>query len=158
LEFDKTLNIKYESEVDFVISDVTMPAEFKAGDMALIADVVTTIPLDFSVDVELLDAEGNPVQAQLVLADGADRVRGSEDGVTEANSTLRMEFKLGGDGDIDQLFDIGSIHLKLEAMGASDNAVKINANQYIFATLKLELTGGITVDLESLLSEDGVEE
>ena len=158
LEFDKTLNIKYESEVDFVISDVTMPAEFKAGDMALIADVVTTIPLDFSVDVELLDAEGNPVQAQLVLADGADRVRGSEDGVTEANSTLRMEFKLGGDGDIDQLFDIGSIHLKLEAMGASDNAVKINANQYIFATLKLELTGGITVDLESLLSKDGVEE
>jgi hypothetical protein len=69
-----------------------------------------------------------------------------------------MEFKLGGDGDIDQLFDIGSIHLKLEAMGASDNAVKINTNQYIFATLKLELTGGITVDLESLLSEDGVEE
>ena len=157
LEVDDTLNLKYEGEMYFALADISLPAEFNVGDVALIADVTTTIPLAFTADIDLVDAEGNPALTELVVAEGANSVRGSEDGVTEATSTLRMEFKLGGDGGIDQLFDIGGIRLKLEATGVADSRVKINANQYLFAALKLELAGGVTVDLKSLLDKGIVE-
>jgi hypothetical protein len=77
-------------------------------------------------------------------------IDGSKDGVTEKFSTVRFELKLGEDGSVGQLAEVDRLNLMLNAMGTANSGAPLNSDQYISAVLKLELKGGITIDLRTL--------
>ena len=119
--------------------------------MAVIADITTTLPLELVVSAELLDADGEELRGLLTLPEEANSIVGSADGKTPAVSSLRLELCLDEyDGDITQLADVAGISFKLEAKGAGEDGAPLLDEQYVEAALKLELSGGITADLEEL--------
>ena len=75
-------------------------------------------------------------------------VRGSKDGKSAEVSELRLEIELAGEGEISQLSEVEAIGIKLNAQGVSQTPVPLNEKQTLGATLRLELTGGITLDLK----------
>jgi hypothetical protein len=72
------------------------------------------------------------------------------DGVTESVSTVRFELKLDESGSVGSLADVDGLNFHLNAKGAAESSAPLNANQYISAELKLEVRGGITIDLATL--------
>ncbi len=149
LAFDRGFDIHYsdEAEIGKAFEDLAHQ-EIRVGDVALLADIHTTIPLDFGFDAELLDANGNPTNVQLLLP--KEGIKGSSDGKSEALTTLRLGIDLGSDGSLQNLSEVETIRFSLRATNDSRAKAVLNAEQYIYLTLKMELKGGITVDLENI--------
>lgn len=152
LSFDAGMDLAYEEVVDGLNETFADLADYdiKAGDIALLAEVHNTIPLEFTLEAEFLDAQGNPTEAQLVIPQGQNKLAGSKDGESEAVSTLRLGLDLGASGQVSQLSRVEAIRLKLSAGTATESEAALNTEQYIYLNLKLEIQGGITVDLETL--------
>ncbi len=154
--FSNDLDLSYEELVDGLddtFSDLS-EQDIRVGDVALIAEVGTTIPLNFSLEAELVDAEGNPTEAQLHIPTTGATLRGSEDGVKESLSQLRLELDLGKEGRVANLAEVAAVRLALRATSSSDELAKLRADQYIYLKLKIELKGGITIDLDTLLNDE----
>lgn len=149
LAFDNNLNITYESVAEGIgdVFEELVIDKVKVGDIAVIAEVRNTIPLSFGAEIELLNADGNPTAARLRIPEGS-VVRGSKDGKSAEVSELRLELELAGEGEISQLSEVEAIGIKLNAQGVSQTPVPLNEKQTLGATLRLELTGGITLDLK----------
>jgi hypothetical protein len=72
--------------------------------------------------------------------------------VTPKTSTLRLSLDLGEDGRLSNLAAVDIIEFMLSATSAAEGgSVAINDSQYVSVMLQLELKGGITVDLDTLL-------
>jgi hypothetical protein len=120
------------------------------GDVALIATVVNTTPLELSAGVTLLDEGGEPTEAQVRIAEDA-KILGSSDGVTPAESVVRLELDFGKDGRVSNLGVVDGLQLELEATSAAgETSVALNKDQYIGVKLQIELAGGLTIDLDKL--------
>lgn len=158
IELNSDTSIVYAQEFMFVEEDGENPLSLladlpsiKVGDVAVIADITTTLPLELVASAELLDADGEELRGLLTLPEEANSIVGSADGKTPAVSSLRLELCLDEyDGDITQLADVAGISFKLEAKGAGEDGAPLLDEQYVEAALKLELSGGITADLEEL--------
>lgn len=123
----------------------------KMGDVAIIANVTTTLPVDLTARADFLDSEGEVLENLVVVHEDYNTIHGSEDGTTPNESVVRLDINLDGDGDIRQLADIGAIRIKLDANAATEeSAVALHEDQYVSIKLQLELTGGITIDLKTL--------
>lgn len=158
IELNSDTSIVYEQEFMFVEEDGENPLSMladlpsiKVGDVAVIADITTTLPLELVASAELLDADGKKMNGLLVLPEEGNSIVGSADGKTPAESSLRLELCLDDyDGDIKRLVDVAGISFKLEAKGAGEDGAPLLDEQYVEAVLKLELSGGITADLKEL--------
>lgn len=157
IELNSDTQVCYEQSVDLagdggdnIFESLAELESVKIGDVAVIADVATTLPLELLACVDMLDAEGNVIKDLVVLPEGGNTIAGSKDGITASHSELRIELNLADDGRISQLSNVAGIRFKLEAKGAAEEAVALDDEQYVEAALKVELSGGITADLEEL--------
>lgn len=156
--FDSSLNISYEDSISLVdettgkssLADVADLEGIEVGDLALILDIETTLPLELEATTKLLDKDGNELATKLGFGEENNSINGSKDGVTPERSTLRLAFDLES-GKLTELADVESIALSIAARSASEaGAVALNDQQYISAELKLEIDGGVTVDISKL--------
>lgn len=148
LAFNNELGVRYADTVDGLgetMKAVADAPDITVGDIALIIKTTNTTPLNFAADVELLDASGNATAAQVVLPEEY-ILCGSKDGVNKACSEVRLALNVPN-GDVKAVADIEAIRFTLEATGAADERVSLNANQYVKVDIQLEVNGGITVDL-----------
>ena len=158
LAFDDQLSISYEDSIDIVDDKGNSPfAEvadidgLKVGDIALIVELETTLPLEMTVATTLHGKDGAELPTKIGFAEGSNVINGSADGQTPAKSELRMQFNLADEnGSLAELADIVAVGLKVAAKSSAEELVALKDSQYIAATLKLELDGGITVDLGAL--------
>lgn len=152
------MGIHYSDELSFENMKGGNPFEslaeidgIKVGDVAIIANVTTTLPVDLTASAYFLDNEGKELEGLVVLPEDKNTIYGSEDGTTPKESEVRLEIYLDDDGDIRQLANIGAIGFALDADAATEeDVVALNDKQYVSVKLQLELTGGITFDLEAL--------
>ena len=158
--FDNSLGISYEDKVSILdngkspLAGVAETEGIKVGDVAIIAEFETTLPLELEVTTTLYDKDGNELPTKIGLTEGGNIVKGSKDGDTPAKSTLRLQFDLAAeDGSLAELADVAEIGFKIAARCSADDGVvaALKETQYIAAELKLEIDGGITVDLGALL-------
>ena len=151
LAFNNELGVRYADTVDGLgetMEAVADAPDITVGDIALLIKTTNTTPLNFAADVELLDASGNATPAQVILPEEF-ILCGSKDGVTEATSEVRLALSVPN-GDVKAVADVEAIRFALEATGAADERVSLNANQYVKVDIQLEVKGGITVDLGNL--------
>ena len=151
LDVTNVLDISYDDVITGLNSTFSQLAQYdiKVGDVAVIAEIHSTLPLALYADVEMLDKDGVATTAQVRLPEGS-FIDGSVDGVTESVSTVRFELKLDEGGSVGSLADVDGLNFHLNAKGAAESSAPLNANQYISAELKLEVRGGITIDLATL--------
>ena len=156
VELNNRTKLSYEQTMDFTEEGGENPfeqlaelPEIKLGDVAVIADVTTTLPVLLSAFVEMLDSEGEVIDGLVVLPEGGNSIVGSEDGVTEATSSLRLELHLNNKS-ITTLAQVAGLRFRLEASGVGQSSAPISYEQFVEATLKLELSGGVTADLKEL--------
>ena len=128
--------------------------DVKVGDITIIAEIENTLPLALEAEVELFDANGEAVDIDVTFVEGYDRINGSEDGVTAANSTLRLNIGAGKSIDTKKLSKIDGITFTLVAKSDANGSVAINAKQGVGARLSLELDGGITVDVKDFMTSN----
>lgn len=168
--FDNTLSLSYEDTIAVKDENGESPFEaitslnasngLKVGDLALILDIETNLPLELKATTKLLGDNGEELATKLGFGEENNKVAGSKDGVTPEVSTLRLEFDLAS-GSLSELADINSILLQVAASSAAEvGAVALKDDQYIAATIKLEIDGGVTIDLGKLKNkvEDKLEE
>lgn len=151
-EIDSSLELHYSDAVGGLnsIFETIAGYDIKVGDVAIIATIANTTPFELTADVMLLDGEGNPSEAQVRIAEGA-KILGSSDGVTPAESVVRLEVDLGKDGRVSNLGVVDGLQFELSATSAAnETSVALNEEQYIGVKLQLELAGGITIDLDKL--------
>ena len=151
-EIDSSLELHYSDAVGGLnsIFETIAGYDIKVGDVAIIATIANTTPFELTADVMLLDGEGNPSAAQVRIAEGA-KILGSSDGVTPAESVVRLEVDLGKDGRVSNLGVVDGLQFELSATSAAnETSVALNEEQYIGVKLQLELAGGITIDLDKL--------
>ena len=149
---DNSFEVRYTGKVEDLNSMFEMIAGYniKVGDVAIIATITNTTPLELAADVVLKDVEGNDTAAQVYL-DGDAKISGSSDGVTPAESVVRLVLDLGEDGKVSNVAAVDAIFLELTATSAAEeSAVPLNESQYIGVKLQLELDGGITIDFNQL--------
>ncbi len=156
VELNNRTKLSYQQTIDFTEEGGENPfeqladlPEIKLGDVAVIADVTTTLSLQLSAFVEMLDSDGEVIDGLVVLPESGNTIVGSKDGVTAATSTLRLELHLDNKS-ITTLANVAAIRFSLEAAGVDESSAPIDFEQYVEAALKLELSGGITADLKEL--------
>lgn len=156
--FDDNLSLGYEDTISILNEDGSSPfaglvdiESLRIGDIALIMEVATTLPLELEATTTLLDAEDNELPTKIGFFDENNKITGSKDGVTESVSVLRMAIDLAGEGSLAQLEDIAKVALNLGVRSTSEGVVSLKDDQYVSADLKLEIDGGVTVDIDDLL-------
>ena len=150
LSFSDKMSLSYSDVIDGIDGtfDGLADMNIKVGDIYLVADIATTIPLDLSFDAELLGTNGQKTSAKLIIPNEGIKIQGSTDGTTEKTSSVRLGIDFGEDNKVSNLADVSAIRLTLSAKSASSQA-SLNPNQYISAQLYIELEGGITVDINA---------
>ena len=150
LSFSDKMSLSYSDVIDGIDGtfDGLADMNIKVGDIYLVADIATTIPLDLSFDAELLGTNGQKTSAKLIIPNEGIKIQGSTDGTTEKTSSVRLGIDFGEDNKVSNLADVSTIRLTLSAKSASSQA-SLNPNQYISAQLYVELEGGITVDINA---------
>lgn len=159
--FDNQLSLSYEDKIDVLdekgnspLAEVAEIEGLQIGDIALIAEIETTLPLELAVTTTLYDKDGAELPTKIGLAEGSNTVKGSSDGETAEKSTLLLQFSLADEnGSLAELADIASVGLKIEATSAAEGVVALKESQYIAAELKLMISGGVTVDIDKLKSD-----
>lgn len=159
--FDDGLSISYEDAIDItnendgsIISRVIRNDAVKVGDIALIAEIETTLPLELAVTTTLYGKDGEVLPTKVGFVEGSNTISGPADGATPTKCPVRLVFDLADEsGSLNELADIASIGLKVAANGVSEVAASLKDDQYISAELKLEVAGGITLDLGKLLDK-----
>lgn len=157
IAFDDKLHIAFEATMPLAdegeespLASIASIEGIKVGDVAIIAKIASTIPLEFGVETLLLDANGEVLPTVAGFAEGS-AILGSKDGVTEALSEIRMQVDLAAeDGSLVELADIHSVLIRAEANSVGEGVVSLKDEQYIAASLKLEIDGGVTVDFSKL--------
>lgn len=157
---DDSLEVYYEGQVSGLNStfDMVSGYDFSVGDVTIIATIVNTTPLEFDAEITLKDVDGELTEAQVFVGED-DRVLGSVDGVTPQESVVRLSLDLGSSGHISKLALVDAIQVDLAALSAAkDGSVALNNSQYVGIKLQLELSGGLTIDIEKLLNDSDSEE
>ena len=151
LAFDNNLGVRYSDTVDglgSMFEDIASIEGVKMGDVALILKAVNTTPLHLDAAINFYDKNGNATEAYVNIPEGF-VLEGSKDGVTEAESKIRLEIVLP-EGDMSRLAAIDAIGFDVSATGEAEEHVSLNADQYVQLNAQLELAGGITIDLKKL--------
>lgn len=153
LAFGENFSISYSDtikDLDDAFADLA-DQDITVGEVSITAAVSNSTPLDFAIDALLLDSEGNPTEAQIVIDDTHNKALGSTDGKVR-ESVVVLHVVLGDDNNLRHLADAVALRLTLTAETAKggQSGLKLNKNQTLSATLKLNIKGGITTDIDKL--------
>ena len=160
LEFGHEFDIHYQTE----IGDLAGKMEFdspslpitKVGEVALIADFTTTIPLDFVLETECVDENGDYTDVQVTFG-SEHMIHGHhpEDAEPEAHSSLVLKLDLGEDGDLKRLAEIDAIRLRMNMRNNSHTPSGLSPDQTLSGRLRLRIRDGVTVDLGDVIPPVG---
>ena len=145
---DGSFKVRYSDEIGELNSLFAQLADYDitVGDLAIIATVTNSTPLQLAAKATVKDVDGNDAKAQIAIADNK-KIEGSADGVTPKESVLRFELDLE-EGRVANVADVDGIVFELEATSAAgEESVPLNKDQYLGVKLQLELKGGISVDI-----------
>ena len=145
---DGSFKVRYSDEIGELNSLFAQLADYDitVGDLAIIATVTNSTPLQLAAKATVKDVEGNDAKAQIAIVDNK-KIEGSADGMTPRESVLRFELDLE-EGRVANVADVDGIVFELEATSAAgEESVPLNKNQYLGVKLQLELKGGISVDI-----------
>ncbi len=154
LEFGDGFNISYSDTATGMadtFSDIT-DKDISVGDITIIAYIDNSTPLDFKIGTELVDIDGNPTEVQAIVDETCDTAYGSEDGKVRT-SEVRITLNLGEDHNIKNLETVDGAKFTLNALSPK-GGIRLNANQSLSAKLKLNIKGGITLDINDLTTEE----
>ncbi|MBO7299799.1 MAG: hypothetical protein J6U53_00110 [Tidjanibacter sp.] len=149
---DKDGHIGYTVEVEDVDLSMLEDIELSVESLVLKVKSESTLPIDLSLGVELLDAEGAPIEC--VTSSTAGKIEGSTSQEAKL-SECAITLSIASPEDSSPFADIAktkSIRCKLEGTTLAGGGLK--PEQYITANLSLLLDKGITIDLGSLSPED----
>ena len=164
LEFGHDFDITYEQDIempDFFPIDVdadpgagdvsgeeSMLSMIEVGEVAVIADFATTVPLDFVLSAGCYDKNGNPTDVQISFEDDNNIIHGHhpEDSETEAHSRLVLKLDLGENGKLKDLNNVDILRFRLNLRNTSDLTSSLSPDQTISAKLRLRVRDGITIN------------
>ena len=159
LEFGSEFDISYGMDLELgdMLSDLgegddsvmTLLDMVEVGEVAIVADFATTIPLDFVLNAECLDKDGKPTVAQITFEKGKNLIRGHhpEDGEEETHSTVVLKLDLGKEGRIGALTDIDVLRFNLNLRNTSELSSRLSPDQWLSGKTTLRIRDGVTVDL-----------
>ena len=172
LEFGHDFDISYEQDVElpeFTLADEdvdpngggkgednSMLSMLEIGEVAILADFTTTIPLDFILSAECFDESGEPSEAQITFEDHNNMIHGHhpEDAEPEAHSSLVLKLDLGKEGKLEDLNNIKTLRLRLNLRNNSHTPSALSPEQYISGKFRLRLRDGITINLNGIEIEE----
>lgn len=162
LEFDGDVDIAYESVISGLNDTFTSLADqtqgLKVGDIGLIAEFGTTIPLDVVVSAELVNAEGTIENLDARLNINKCLIKGHNPKNGEKSvSKVDLDFDLGDTQSLAGLKTADGIKLKFSLYSTDSDVSVLSKEQYIDGKLKLRVRNGLTVDIFELLN-NGKEE
>lgn len=157
LEFDGDVDIAYESVISGLNDTFTSLADqtqgLKVGDIGLIAEFGTTIPLDVVVSAELVNAEGTIENLDARLNINKCLIKGHNPKNGEKSvSKVDLDFDLGDTQSLAGLKTADGIKLKFSLYSTDSDVSVLSNEQYIDGKLKLRVREGLTVDIFELLN------
>ncbi|MBQ5924006.1 MAG: hypothetical protein IIW97_01530, partial [Alistipes sp.] len=151
------LSISYADEFGGFSSLFSQVAQYDVhvGDVTIVVEITNTTPLALLAEAELQDENGEAVDLIVEFEEGNGRVDGSKDGNAEEVSTLRLNVanKDGKGLDVAKLAEVDGIAFKVSAKSDAEGDVAINEDQYIGATLWLELSN-VTADIKDFIGSN----
>ena len=158
LAFNSDLSIGYSGRAEGLKNTFELLSgyDIKIGDLALLVNAVNSAPLQFAINAQLLDANGEPTSINLHIPEGGGIIKGSDDGVKGAESQMRLELKVPS-GDLSGLGDVDAINFDFELKGVTKDSVPLKDSQSVSVMLQLELDGGVTIDLGSFAGASRIE-
>lgn len=159
LQSRNDLDVLFEMDVNGFNTTLVELSEFdiRVGDIAVVAALQSTLPLGLEiVELEFVDVDGNPTDAQIVLPNTD--IRGSKDGIEPATTELVLELQLDANRSIASISNVDGLRFRARAKGDAEERVWVNENQWISLDVKLRLGGGISVDLRDFIDEEEQEE
>ena len=151
------LSISYADEFGGFSSIFSQVAQYDVhvGDVTIVVEITNTTPLALLAEVELQDENGEAVDLIVEFEEGNGRVDGSKDGNAEKVSTLRMNVanKDGKGLDVAKLAEVDGIAFKVSAKSDAEGDVALNEDQYVGATLWLELSN-VTADIKDFIGSN----
>lgn len=147
LAFGQNLNIVYEDTDDNWDTDLK---GYSFGALNIEMDVVNSIPLSLTPDLELIGEGGADFTSVTVDVDG-----GITAGTVASPTTSHVKFTVRCNDGSD-LNGVKGIRYKFTASNeASTHGMRLNEKQGLrFDNIKLYLTGGVTVNLDEIDSDD----
>ena len=158
LELGGNTDLSYEGSVSGLNSTFAELADttkgLKVGDVGLIAEFGTTIPLNIVLSAELVNADGTTegVDARLDISDALIKGYAEECG-EKSVSKIDIAFNLGDSQSLEGLKNVDGIRFKFTLYGTGKDAA-LKKSQFIDGKLKLRLRNGVTVDLSDLLKSE----
>ena len=153
LEFGRALDITYSNTITDLADAFSSVADtgVKVKHIAIVIDFDTSIPLDMILSAELLDADGNRTATNINMGDNC-IVRGhnGQNGGKTTRSTVVLGLDAGEDGDLSALKDVDALRFSLNLRNSGLTGGKLQPDQVISGRAKLQVNGGITVDLDEL--------
>ena len=151
------LSISYADEFGGFSSIFSQVAQYDVhvGDVTIVVEITNTTPLALLAEVELQDKNGEAVDLIVEFEEGNGRVDGSKDGNAEKVSTLRLNVanKDGKGLDVAKLAEVDGIAFKVSAKSDAEGDVALNEDQYVGATLWLELSN-VTADIKDFIGSN----
>ena len=114
----------------------------------------STLPIELSLSLEMLDAEGNPIESITATTKGSiwGTAKGSEEVATSKCSLDLAIDAPEGSSSFGELAKTKGLRCRLD--GTTIGGGALNSNQYIDLAFSLLLPEGITIDLGSLGGEE----
>lgn len=159
---DYKLNLAYEFGIPFAfgedfkielcdtlaeMSDI-LPVLLESGDLTIAGTVTNSLPLQFDIEIEVLDSKGKVLQLE-----NAPEQRIESCASDGSASTSNLELKLSK-ADGTDMRDATSLKVTFIATSASAAGVPVNEDDFIQATLSAMVTDGITLDFREINNGD----
>ena len=120
----------------------------KVGEVGIVIETTSTLPIELSAEVMALDKEGKKVEGIALNLKGS--IGGCEKNGAPKTSTLNVSVG----GDLDKLQYVDAISYKLKGVTTAEEAAYFNVNQYLLAKAYVRIKDGVSLDISNLLEND----
>ena len=158
IEVDGDTSVSFEStilELGETFAELADTANgLKVGDVGLVAEFGSTIPVNVVLSAELVNANGTTdgVEARLNINNCVIAGYNKETDGEKKISTIDLDFDLGESGSLAGLKTADGVRFKLSIYGANNSATPLTKDQYLDCKLKLRVRDGLTIDIFDLLN------
>ncbi len=158
-EFDGDLDVSCESGV-YGLNETfaSLADEIKGltvGDIGLIAEIGTNIPVNVVISAWLVNANGTSEDVEAKLNINNSLIKGHNPANGEKSvSVLDLDFDLGESHSLAGLRNVDGIKFKFSLYDTDNNEIKLSKDMFIEGKLKLRVRDGLTVDVLDLLNNE----
>jgi hypothetical protein len=130
--------------------DKIVEYDLNIGEVGIVIETKSTLPIELSADVMAVDSLGNKVDGIELNIEGT--IGGCENNGAPKTSTLAVSVS----GDITKLKDVDALKYTLKGAPTAEEAAYFNINQYLTAKAYARIEEGVTFDLEMLLGGEPI--